>query len=51
MQQQSGSSAFPEIRVPALLTFLALLLGFVIGTAFSGQAGFAPIQDVAEELG
>lgn len=51
MQQQSGSSAFPEIRVPALLTFLALLLGFVIGTAFSGQAGFAPIQGVAEELG
>ena len=51
MQQQSGSSGFPEIRVPALLTFLALLLGFVIGTAFRGQPGFAPIQGVAEELG
>ncbi|MEY4056328.1 MAG: hypothetical protein RL519_1663, partial [Pseudomonadota bacterium] len=51
MQQQSGSSGFPEIRVPALLTFLALLLGFVIGTAFRGEAGFAPVQALAEELG
>ena len=51
MQQQSGSSGFPEIRVPALLTFLALLLGFVIGSALRGQAGFAPVLGLAEELG
>ena len=51
MQQQTGSSGFPEIKVPALLTFLALILGFVIGTAFRGQTGFAPVQGVAEELG
>lgn len=51
MQQQTGSSGFPEIRVPALLTFLALILGFVIGTAFRGQAGFAPVQGIAEEVG
>jgi Na+/H+-dicarboxylate symporter len=51
MQQQAGSSSFPEIRVPALLTFIALLLGFAVGTAFQGNAGFAPIQGVAEELG
>jgi len=51
MQQQTGSSGFPEIRVPALLTFLALLLGFVIGTLFRGQAGFAPVEAVAGELG
>lgn len=51
MQQQTGSSGFPEIRVPALLTFLALLLGFVIGTVFRGQAGFAPVEAVAGELG
>ncbi len=43
MQQQTVSSGFPEIRVPALLTFLALLLGFVIGTVFRGQAGFEPL--------
>ena len=51
MQQQAGSSSFPEIRVPALLTFLALLLGFAVGTAFQGDAGFAPMQAVAEEVG
>ncbi len=51
MQQQSAASGFPEIRVPALLTFLALILGFVIGTAFRGQAGFAPVQGFAEEVG
>lgn len=51
MQQQTGSSGFPEIRVPALLTFLALLLGFVIGTVFRGQAWFAPVEAVAGELG
>jgi len=51
MQQQSGSSGFPEIRVPALLTFLALLLGFVIGSAFRGEAGFAPIESLAGEVG
>lgn len=51
MQQPAGSSAFPEIRVPALLTFLALLLGFAIGTLFSGQAGFAPIEVAAGEVG
>ena len=51
MQQLTGSSGFPEIRVPALLTFLALILGFVIGTAFRGQAGFAPVQGIAEEVG
>ncbi len=50
-QQQSGSSGFPEIRVPALLTFLALLLGFVIGTMFRGHAGFAAIAALAGELG
>jgi len=51
MQQESSASGFPEIKVPALLTFLALILGFVIGTAFRGQAGFAPVQAVAGELG
>jgi Na+/H+-dicarboxylate symporter len=51
MQQQTGSTGFPEIRVPALLTFLALLLGFVIGTLFRGQSGFAPVEAVAGELG
>lgn len=51
MQHQSSASGFPEIKVPALLTFLALLLGFVIGTVFRGQAGFAPIEAAAGELG
>jgi len=51
MQQQSGSSGFPEIKVPALLTFLALLLGFAIGTIFRGTAGFAPIESLAAEVG
>ncbi len=51
MQQESSASGFPEIKVPALLTFLALILGFVIGTVFRGQAGFAPVEAVAGELG
>lgn len=52
MQQQTESgSKFPEIRVPALLTFLALVLGFAIGTAFRGNAGFVPVQEFAEEVG
>ncbi len=34
MQPPTASSNFPEIKVPALLTFLALLFGFLVGTAF-----------------
>jgi len=51
MQPPTASSNFPEIKVPALLTFLALIVGFVIGNLFQGVAGFAPILAAAEEVG
>ena len=51
MQPPTASSNFPEIKVPALLTFLALLFGFLVGTAFQGVAGFAPVLAAAEEIG
>jgi Na+/H+-dicarboxylate symporter len=51
MQPSSTANAFPEIKVPALLTFLALIVGFLVGTAFQGVAGFAPVLAAAEELG
>jgi len=51
MQPSTASSNFPEIKVPALLTFLALIVGFVIGNLFQGVAGFAPILAAAEEVG
>ena len=51
MQPPTASSNFPEIRVPALLTFLALLFGFLVGTAFQGVAGFAPVLAAAEQVG
>ena len=51
MQPPTASSNFPEIKVPALLTFLALLFGFLVGTVFQGVAGFAPVLAAAEEIG
>ena len=51
MQPPTASSNFPAIRVPALLTFLALIVGFVVGNLFQGVAGFAPVLAAAEEIG
>jgi Na+/H+-dicarboxylate symporter len=51
MQPSTASSNFPEIKVPALLTFLALIVGFVVGNLFQGVAGFAPALAAAEEVG
>lgn len=51
MQQAAGSSSFPEIRVPALLTFMALVLGFVVGSVFRGAAGFDLIGEAAADVG
>ena len=51
MPRPPASASFPEIKVPALLTFLALIAGFVVGNLFQGVAGFAPVLAAAEELG
>ena len=51
MQQAAGSSSFKEIRVPALLTFMALVLGFVVGSVFRGAAGFDLIGEAAADVG
>ena len=51
MTAQSTSGSFPEIRVPAALTFAALLTGFAAGILLRGQAALAPLLAVAEPAG
>ncbi len=51
MSQQQAAGAFPEIRVPAALTFLGLVLGFVVGIALKGSAALDPVLAVAEPMG
>ncbi|WP_374527163.1 dicarboxylate/amino acid:cation symporter [Novosphingobium sp.] len=47
----SGAGTFPEIRVPAALTFAALLVGFAVGIALRGSALLDPVLAVAEPAG
>ena len=47
---QSGSG-FPEIKVPAALTFAALVLGFLAGTMLQGTSILAPLLAFAEPAG
>lgn len=51
MTQQSGAGGFPEIRVPAALTFAGLLAGFAVGIALKGSATLGPVLSVAEPMG
>lgn len=51
MTQRAGSSSFPEIRVPAALTFAGLVLGFAAGILLRGSDGLAPVLAIAEPAG
>ena len=51
MTDQQAASGFPEIRVPAALTFAGLALGFAVGIALKGGATLGPILAVAEPMG
>ena len=51
MEAQQSVSGFPEIRVPAALTFAALLVGFVVGTMLRGSAAEAPVLAIAQPAG
>ncbi len=51
MTQRAGSSSFPEIRVPAALTFAGLVLGFAVGILLRGSDGLAPVLAIAEPAG
>lgn len=51
MNEAAGSSAFPEIRVPAALTFGGLVLGIALGIAVQGNAAAAEWVNVAEKIG
>ncbi len=51
MTDQPAKSGFPEIKVPAALTFAALVLGFVIGIAVQGNAAMAAFVTAAEKIG
>jgi Na+/H+-dicarboxylate symporter len=51
MSEQKAASAFPEIKVPALLTFSALVLGFVVAILLKGSAALESLLAVAEPMG
>lgn len=51
MNEAAGSSAFPEIRVPAALTFGGLVLGIALGIAVQGNAAASEWVNVAEKIG
>ena len=51
MQQPAAASGFPEIRVPAALTFAGLVVGFLAGIALKGTAALDTLLAVAEPAG
>ena len=51
MESQQAASGFPEIRVPAALTFAALVLGFIAGTLLRGTSVEASVLAVAQPAG
>jgi Na+/H+-dicarboxylate symporter len=51
MKEQAQAAAFPEIKVPAVLTFAALVLGFAMGTALQGTALLEQVLTVAAPAG
>lgn len=50
-QAQGTGAGFPEIRVPAALTFAALVLGFVTGILLRGTEALATLLAFAEPAG
>ena len=51
MESQQATTGFPEIRVPAALTFAALVLGFFAGTLLRGTNAEATVLAVAAPAG
>ena len=51
MTEQQAASGFPEIKVPAALTFAALALGFAVGIVLKGSPTLDPVLAVAEPMG
>ncbi len=51
MEAQKGSAGFPEIRVPAALTFTALVAGFLVGVLLRGTPLLTALLTVAEPAG
>lgn len=45
------STSFPEIRVPAALTFAGLALGLIVGLLLRGSQAEAPVLAVVQPLG
>jgi Na+/H+-dicarboxylate symporter len=50
-QPAAAASGFPEIRVPAGLTFAGLVAGFLAGILLKDSAALAPLLAVAEPMG
>ena len=51
METPLTASGLPEIRVPAALTFAALVLGFIAGTMLRGTSAEAPLLAIAQPAG
>ncbi|MEQ1639317.1 MAG: cation:dicarboxylase symporter family transporter [Novosphingobium sp.] len=51
MSEQKTATGFPEIKVPALWTFAALVLGFVAAILLKGSPALAPLLALAEPMG
>ena len=51
MAEQHAAAGFPEIKVPAALTFAGLVLGFAAGILLQGQPSFAGFLSYAELAG
>lgn len=51
MQAPAEAAKFPEIRVPAALTFAGLALGFTVGAVLNGTPILERILEVAEPAG
>lgn len=45
MDRTEQAASFPEIRVPAGLTFAGLVLGFAVGILLQGKAGFETLLE------
>jgi Na+/H+-dicarboxylate symporter len=51
MTERAAASGFPEIRVPAALTFAGLVLGFTAGIVLKGSPALDPVLAIAEPMG
>lgn len=51
VQASSEAAKFPEIKVPAALTFAGLVLGFAVGVLLHGTPALAKILEVATPAG